>query len=570
MASFDKILDTELLHEHQGDEIEGGNIGKVIPIESIYFDKNATGANQESMVAWNSATGHLEIGMAGGNVIQEVGSEIYVPRKVTNDDTTDMPDGTIVYISGITGVNFKVKKADYTSENTSALVIAVMTEYTAVGQKGWATSFGEVNGLNTLGETSGAIVYLGANGTWTTTKPSAPNHIVKIGNIGRVHATEGSILVSISNGWEIDELHNVAISGLADNNILQYELSTGLWKNKPLTGTGDVVGPASSIDGNIVLFDGITGKLIKDSGSVLSSYQLKSEKGVANGYASLDSSAKVPVAQLPSSIMEYKGSWNASTNTPTLADGTGDNGDVYRVSVAGTVNLGSGSITFSVGDFVIYNGSIWQRSPAGGTAGFTYSQIDASGGSSDTYGILSGTINGSNKVFTTSYGSYVSGSLQVYLNGQLQTQGTAEDWQETIPASGTFTFTTAPVLGDEIIATYKYSTSVGTNADTVDGYEASAFYLKTEFGQSYTTLDFGASGDVTKTQTVNIVGITSTSMIVPTILAEPTTNNSADDILTQPLEVKVTNVTTNNFDIVVNSLVGIFNYEVKVGFIYIK
>lgn len=60
--------------------------------------------------------------------------------------------------------------------------------------------------------------------------------------------------------------------------------------------------------------------------------------------------------------MEFKGTWNASTNTPTLADGTGNAGDVYTVSVAGTQNLGSGNITFSLGDWAVYSGSVWQKS----------------------------------------------------------------------------------------------------------------------------------------------------------------------------------------------------------------
>jgi hypothetical protein len=60
--------------------------------------------------------------------------------------------------------------------------------------------------------------------------------------------------------------------------------------------------------------------------------------------------------------MEYKGTWNAATNTPTLANGTGDTGDVYICNVAGTVNFGAGPLTFAVGDYVIYSGTIWQRS----------------------------------------------------------------------------------------------------------------------------------------------------------------------------------------------------------------
>lgn len=55
----------------------------------------------------------------------------------------------------------------------------------------------------------------------------------------------------------------------------------------------------------------------------------------------------------------YAGNWDASTNTPTLADGDGalphGPGSVYRVSVAGTQDLGSGSVSYNVGDKIVYN-----------------------------------------------------------------------------------------------------------------------------------------------------------------------------------------------------------------------
>jgi len=59
----------------------------------------------------------------------------------------------------------------------------------------------------------------------------------------------------------------------------------------------------------------------------------------------------------------YKGSWDASSNTPTLANGVGTAGSEYSVSAGGTVNFGAGNITFSTGDLVIYNGSVWQQIP---------------------------------------------------------------------------------------------------------------------------------------------------------------------------------------------------------------
>lgn len=87
-----------------------------------------------------------------------------------------------------------------------------------------------------------------------------------------------------------------------------------------------------------------------------------SEKGANNGVATLDAGGKIPVSQLPSAVMTYEGTWDASTNTPTLEDGTGDAGMVYLTTVAGTVDFGSGPITFAVGDWAVYNGSIWQKS----------------------------------------------------------------------------------------------------------------------------------------------------------------------------------------------------------------
>jgi len=93
--------------------------------------------------------------------------------------------------------------------------------------------------------------------------------------------------------------------------------------------------------------------------------RISAQRGAASGVASLDSGGKVPLTQLPASLMEYQGTWDASTNSPTLADGTGTSGFFYRVNVAGTQDLGSGSQTFVVGDWVMYNGTVWQLAHAG-------------------------------------------------------------------------------------------------------------------------------------------------------------------------------------------------------------
>jgi hypothetical protein len=62
--------------------------------------------------------------------------------------------------------------------------------------------------------------------------------------------------------------------------------------------------------------------------------------------------------------LNYKGTWNASTNTPPLASGVGVKGDYYVVSVAGSTAL-DGISNWGIGDWVTFNGTAWQRVEGG-------------------------------------------------------------------------------------------------------------------------------------------------------------------------------------------------------------
>ncbi len=60
-------------------------------------------------------------------------------------------------------------------------------------------------------------------------------------------------------------------------------------------------------------------------------------------------------------LLTPKGDWDAATNSPTLADGVGTEGDIYTTTVAGTQDLGSGAQIFAIGDYVKYSNGIWMR-----------------------------------------------------------------------------------------------------------------------------------------------------------------------------------------------------------------
>jgi len=87
-----------------------------------------------------------------------------------------------------------------------------------------------------------------------------------------------------------------------------------------------------------------------------------SQKGVANGVATLGSDGLITSSQLPTAVqqsLKYIGTWDASTNTPTLP-GSPTKGDYYVVSVAGNTTLGVYS-TWYVADWAVFNGSSWDR-----------------------------------------------------------------------------------------------------------------------------------------------------------------------------------------------------------------
>lgn len=85
--------------------------------------------------------------------------------------------------------------------------------------------------------------------------------------------------------------------------------------------------------------------------------------GAPNGVATLDGGGTVPTSQLPAAVLgalKYQGTWNATTNVPTLASSVGVQGYYYVVATAGSTNL-DGITDWKVGDWVIFGTATWQK-----------------------------------------------------------------------------------------------------------------------------------------------------------------------------------------------------------------
>ena len=156
--------------------------------------------------------------------------EVYV----RNQTGSTIPAGSIVYINGATGNRPTITLSQANNDANSAQTMGFTKTAIANNGFGFVVVSGEVEGLDTSALTEGVQLYLSPTtaGTWTTTKPSAPQHLVYVGIVIRAHPTQGVILVAVQNGYELHELHDVAVSSEANNDLLAYESSTDLWKNK--------------------------------------------------------------------------------------------------------------------------------------------------------------------------------------------------------------------------------------------------------------------------------------------------------------------------------------------------
>lgn len=199
-----------------------------------------------------------------------------VKEVVKNNTGATLTKGTVVYVSGATGANILVAKAQANAEITSSRTFGILEADIANGATGYCIRIGKLSGLDTSAYTEGDPIYLsptvaGAFVVGFANKPSAPNHLVYLGVVTRSQSVNGEIQVSISNGWELDEIHDVQIGTKASGNTLIYDATSSTWKNANLTAGTDISvtnGAGSITIGNTSTFASVTGRGATTSSAV--------------------------------------------------------------------------------------------------------------------------------------------------------------------------------------------------------------------------------------------------------------------------------------------------------------
>lgn len=155
---------------------------------------------------------------------------------VKNGSGSAMTKGQVVYINSASGANPLIALAQANTEATSSKTLGVLEQDLAVNAFGYVATEGILTGVNTgtasdgdpiwlSGTTAGGMLFGLAN------KPSAPTHMVFVGYVLRAQSQNGVIYVKPQNGFELEELHNVAISSPTTGQSIVYNSTTSLWNN---------------------------------------------------------------------------------------------------------------------------------------------------------------------------------------------------------------------------------------------------------------------------------------------------------------------------------------------------
>lgn len=371
-----------------GDLAGTADVPTVVSVGGIIPDINATA----NTLVIRDGSGLINGGITGNAATATTATTAGTVTSAAQPAITSL--GTLTNLSVVNPIvgNITGNAATATTATTATTSTKVsVTDVTsgATVYPTWVTAAGDVP-LNVTtsklkySPTTGALTATSFNGTLAATNltgiiPAANYGVDKIPlaalNAGTVNT---SAFLKGDGTWAIPPVGSGTVTSVGLTLPALFTVS-----NSPVTTAGSLTATLASQTANTVLAapNGSNGTptFRTLSGADISDFATKvdvSTIGAANGIVPLDGSSKIATTYLPSSVtgaVTYKGTYNAATGTsPALPSAVGSQGFYYVVNVAGT-----NPMALSMGDWVISNGTTWDRVANGGSVSSVFTRTGA-------------------------------------------------------------------------------------------------------------------------------------------------------------------------------------------------
>jgi len=453
-----------------------------------------------------------------------------LPALASPTDTTSIPvvDGGVT--KKITGSSL----ATYVNGKNTAYTLPTASTSTLGGVKVDGSSVTINNGVISVSTgLTGSVVF---KGTWnaSTNSPTLANGsgtsgwMYIVGTAGTQNLGGGSVTYNASDLIVYDGTNWIDIA--ANNGVVSFNTRTGAVTlnssdvttalgftpynatnpNSYLTTitSGQVTGalgytPIQTSSLSVTTNSASGGGSLSYTGGVFTftPYSLPSATTTSLGGVKVDNNTivinndTISVSSALTNAVQFKGGWDASSNTPTLGSGLPAGvaaGWEYIVSTAGTQNIGSGSIAYSANDLVIYNGTAWIRIPGStsvvsfntrqGAVTLTSSDVTTALGVQNANKVLAGPSTGADAAPT--FRALVAADIPSLTSAQLATIVSDET------GTGVAVFGTSPAITTSLTTASSSFDLINTSATTVN------------FAGAATTLSLGNTA--TAAQTVNL------------------------------------------------------------------
>ena len=202
----------------------------------LQFNTNAVASIEPGRFGWNADQETVALGL-DDDVNINLGQD-QVIRVKNNSNSVAIPKFRLVMFAGASGDTVKVSPAVTNGSVPHEYMVGITAEVIPADGFGFVKTNGILQNVNTAAYQLGTILWAdpATPGGLTATKPAAPNLKLPIAAVTRVQQSSGRVLVRMTTGLTLSEIHDVQTNGKTDGDALVWDAANNRWTNAVVYG----------------------------------------------------------------------------------------------------------------------------------------------------------------------------------------------------------------------------------------------------------------------------------------------------------------------------------------------